>query len=50
MQKEFSLPHLYPPPPRGRGEDNGGGPPQLLPLPLGGGGYRWGRDLEFIRI
>jgi len=38
-----SLPHLYPPPPNGRGRI-GEGPTYILPLPLGGGGLRRGRE------
>jgi len=27
------------------GKSQGEGPPQILPLPLGGGGYRWGWEI-----
>jgi len=41
----FSLPLLNPPPPKGRGRI-GKIPSVILPLPLGGGGYRWGRNFK----
>jgi len=38
----ISLPLLIPPPPK-EGEEIIGDIPLILPLPLGGGGNRWGR-------
>jgi len=30
-------------------EGGGGSPLPILPLPLGGGGYRWGREIITIK-
>jgi len=40
-----SLPFLTPPPPE-EGEEIIDDTSLLLPLPLGGGGYRWGREIS----
>jgi len=55
LRKEIPIPHLNPPPSQREGGGFGEGPPPvsslfpsfflILPLPLGGGGYRWGRAI-----
>ena len=47
IKEEVSLPHLYPPPPRGRGRrGENPSPTYILPLPKGGGGF--GRNPTYI--